>query len=86
MLATRSAVPITPRQLAKRLHYLWGQVQDVHLEAAELLDELHAGEPSRRLALELALQDLLALSARVATLAAFVETAAPPRKRRNPST
>jgi len=76
---------MTPRQLAKRLHYLWGRVQDVHLEAAELLDDLHAGDPARRLALELALQDLLALSARAATLAAFVEIAAPPRKRRKPT-
>jgi hypothetical protein len=73
---------MTPRQLAKKLHQLWGRVQDVHLEAAALLDHLDAGDPSRRLALELALHDLLALSARAATLAAFVEAAIPHRKGR----
>ena len=73
---------MTPRQLAKKLHHLWGRVQDLHLEATSLLDRLDAGDPSRRLALELAMHDLLALSARAATLAAFVEAALPPRKGR----
>ena len=73
---------MTPRQLARKLHRLWGRVQDVHLEAAGLLDRLDSGDPSRRLALELALHDLLALSARAVTLGAFVATAMPPPARR----
>ena len=71
---------MTSGQLAGKLHRLWRRAQDLHLEAAGLLDSLDAGDPSRRLALELALHDLLALSARAATLAAFVHPPSPKRR------
>jgi hypothetical protein len=73
---------MTPRQLARKLHRLWRNIQDLHLEAASLVDHLNADQTCGRLALELVLHDLLALSARAATLGSFAEASRLARKSR----
>jgi hypothetical protein len=73
---------VTPRRVATKFHRLWKRVQDLHLEAAAVLDQLASDDPCGRLALELALHDLLALSARAATLATFIASYQPGRRNR----
>ncbi len=74
-------VSITPRQLAKKLQSLWRRIQDLHLQAGPVLDLLTTDDASNRLALELAIHDLLALSARIATLGTYIETSRPTRRK-----
>ena len=71
-------------QLARDLHELWERAHAVHLQASELLATRPMREPYRRLALEVALHDVMALAARAEALANFAEGSAIRRgKRRN---
>jgi hypothetical protein len=73
---------MTSRELARDLHELWERAQFLHLEARELLGRVPADDPYRRLALEIALHDLVGLAARAAALADLAEAAAAKSKRR----
>lgn len=73
---------MTRRQLARNLHGLWERAQTIHLQAAELLECIPAHEAPGRLALELALHDLLFFASRAAALARLA--GAPPPQRRKP--
>jgi len=70
---------VNQRQLARDLHELWERAHRIHLQASESLGRRPPREPYRRVALEMALQDLLALAARAEALANFAE-ASPSRR------
>ncbi len=72
----REVTPVNIHQLARDLHELWERASSLQLQMAESLTHRTPREPYRRLALELALQDLLAFAARAEALANFAEAAA----------
>ena len=73
---------MTKQQLARNLHELWERAQTIRLEAAELLERrLPRQEAFARLALEIALHDLVSFAARAAALADLAE-ATPPQRRK----
>lgn len=67
------------QQLARDLHDLWERAQAIQLNAREMVERVPRTQGWRRLALELALQDLLLFAGRAAALADLAEAA--PRKR-----
>ena len=69
-------------QLARDLHDLWERAHSIHLQASESLATRPPRDPYRRLALEIALQDLLAFAARAEALANFAEASSPRKGRR----
>ncbi len=71
---------MTKRALARDLHELWERAQTIHFEARELLGRVPAHDVYGRLALEIALHDLVSFAARAAALANLAET--PPSQRR----
>lgn len=64
---------MTTRQLARDLHDLWERAQSLHLTARDVLRRQAARDPLRRLALEIALQDLASFAGRAAALADLAE-------------
>lgn len=72
---------MTRQQLARELHELWERAQSIHLEAQELLSRVPARDAYRRLALEIALHDLLSFASRAAALATLAEALPPMRKK-----
>lgn len=72
---------MTRKELAHSLHDLWERAQALHLDARDLLMRPPAHDPLRRLALEMALHDLVAFAARAAALA---DLAGAPARRRKP--
>lgn len=72
---------MTREQLARDLHDLWERAQAIHLEARELLGRVPAYDAYRRLALEIALQDLISFAARAAALADLAEARTPRRRK-----
>ena len=68
------------QKLARDLHDLWERAQTIQLNAREMIDRAPRTQGWCRLALELALQDLLLFAGRAAALAELAEAA--PRKRR----
>ena len=66
-------------ELARDLHDLWERAQTIRLKAREMVNRVPRTQGWRRLALELALQDLLSFAGRAAALADLAEAA--PRKR-----
>lgn len=72
---------MTRPHLARDLHDLWERAQTMHLTARKVFRQSAGRDPFRRLALELALQDLVSLAGRAAALADLAE-AVPPRGRR----
>ena len=75
----REVILVNIHQLALDLHELWERASSLQLQMSESLTHRPPREPYRRLALELALQDLLAFAARAEALANFAE--APPTQR-----
>jgi hypothetical protein len=73
---------MTRQELARDLHELWERAQMLHLDARELLGRVPADDPYRRLALEIALQDLVSFAGRAAALADLAEAAPAKGKRR----
>jgi hypothetical protein len=69
------------KQLARDLHDLWERAQTIHFQARELLDRIPPHDAHRRLALELALHDLLSFASRAAALASLAEADRPARKK-----
>jgi hypothetical protein len=69
-------------QLSRDLHELWERAHRVHLQVSELLATRPIRDPYRRLALELALHDVMALAARAEALANFAEAPQPRRRQR----
>ncbi|MFB3923447.1 MAG: hypothetical protein ACE145_17130 [Terriglobia bacterium] len=69
-------------QMARDLHELWERAHSVHLQMSEYLATRALRDPWRRLALELAVHDVMALAARAEALASFAETPPPRRSRR----
>jgi hypothetical protein len=63
------------QKLAQDLHALWERAQTIQLEARELVDRSPRVHGWRRLALELALQDLLCFAGRATALAELAEGA-----------
>ena len=63
------------QKLARDLHGLWERAQTVQLNAREMIDRIPHNESWCRLALELALQDLLSFAGRAAALAELAEAA-----------
>lgn len=78
----REVTSVNIHQLARDLHELWERAHSLQLQMAESLGHRTPRDPYRRLALELALQDLLAFAARAEALANFAETAASRRGKR----
>ena len=70
------------RQLALALHDLWERAQRLHLETGELVDRVPAREPYSRLAVEMAIHDLISFASRAAALATLAEGPPPPRSKR----
>jgi len=66
---------VDTQQLARDLHDLWERAQTIQLNARELVDRVPRTQSWRRLALELALQDLLLFAGRAAALAELAEAA-----------
>lgn len=64
-----------PQKLARDLHELWERAQTVQLDAREMIEHLPHKQGWCRLALELALQDLLLFAGRAAALAELAEAA-----------
>ena len=73
---------MTRRQLALDLHDLWERAQRIHLETGELVDKIPADEPYCRLAVEMAVHDLISFASRAATLATLAEAPPPARRKR----
>ena len=70
------------RLLARDLHELWERAHGIHLQVSELLATRPIRDPYRRLALEMALHDVMALAARAEALANFAEAPTPRRRQR----
>jgi hypothetical protein len=70
---------VDTKKLARDLHELWERAQTIQLDARELVARDSRLHGWRRLALELALQDLLSFAGRAAALAELAEAA--PRTR-----
>lgn len=68
--------------LARDLHELWERAHGIHLQISELLATRPFRDPYRRLALEMALHDVMALAARAEALANFAEAPATRRGKR----
>jgi hypothetical protein len=66
---------VDTQQLARDLHDLWERAQTIQLSAREMIDRVPRTQGWRRLALELALQDLLCFAGRAAALADLAEGA-----------
>jgi hypothetical protein len=64
---------MTRPQLARDLHDLWERAQSMHFAARKMFQQSAARDPFRRLALELALQDLVSFAGRAAALADLAE-------------
>jgi hypothetical protein len=73
---------VNRRQLARDLHEIWERAHRIHFQASESLRRRPPREPYQRLALEMALHDLLALAARAEALANFAEAATARRRQR----
>ena len=69
-------------QLARDLHELWERAHSIHLQVSELLATRPIRDPYRRLALEMALHDVMALAARAEALANFAEASSIRKGRR----
>jgi hypothetical protein len=66
---------VDTEELARDLHDLWERAQTIQLKAREMVNRVPRAQGWRRLALELALQDLLCFAGRAATLADLAEGA-----------
>ncbi len=70
------------QELARDLHGLWERAQTIQLNAREMIGRSPRRQIWCRLALELALQDLLLFAGRAAALADLAEAAQPKRGKR----
>jgi hypothetical protein len=66
---------VDTQKLARDLHELWERAQTIQLDAREMVGRDPRMHGWRRLALELALQDLLCFAGRAAALAELAEGA-----------
>ena len=73
---------MTPQELARELHGLWEHAHTILLEAMELRKRIPRDDPFRRLALEIALQDLQSFANRADALSTLAESWPPKRKGR----
>ena len=73
---------VNMHQLALDLHELWERAHSIHLQMSELLATRPTRDHYQRLALEMALHDVMALAARAEALANFAEASRVQRGKR----